>query len=198
MKKLLVIVWIVLLFSVVGALFWYNELQYQLPTPVPQNYKPVKPGELVKLGPEFSAGLHKPLFLHFFNPACPCSKFNIKMFKSLVAEYGKKVDFKIVVISDKDYDEDEIQEKFGLDIPVTFDHSLAAKCGVYSTPQVALINADSKLYYRGNYNITRYCTDEKTNFAKQAINGLLINNDKLTFGKLALTSYGCKLTDCKY
>jgi thioredoxin-related protein len=198
MKKTLVIIWLILLLGVIGTLFWYNELQYQLPTPVPQNYKAVNPGELIKLNAKLKTNGTKPLFLHFFNPVCPCSRFNIKMFKSLVAQYGQKVNFVIVVISDRTYTAKEIQDKFDLDIPVTFDQSIALACGVYSTPQVALIDNKGKLYYRGNYNISRYCTDEKTNYAQQAINGLLDNNKKLFFSKLALTSYGCRLVNCNY
>lgn len=198
MRKILVITWIIVLFGAIGALFWYNELQYQLPTPVPVNYKAVNPGELVKLNAKLKVDTTKPLFLHFFNPVCPCSRFNMKMFKSLVAQYGQKVNFVIVVISSHDYTADEIREKFDLKIPVTFDQSIATACGVYSTPQVALIDNKGKLYYRGNYNISRYCTDEKTNYAKQAINGLLANNTRLIFNKFALTSYGCRLVNCKY
>ncbi|MES2109095.1 MAG: thioredoxin fold domain-containing protein [Bacteroidota bacterium] len=195
-RKLLVISWIIILFGAIGALFWYNELQYQLPTPVPQNYKVIKPGELVNYNAGLKTDASKPLFLHFFNPNCPCSRFNIKMFKALVAQYGKQVNFAVVVISDDEYSEKEIRNKFDLDIPITFDQSLAKACGVYSTPQVALIDNASKLYYRGNYNISRYCTDKKTNFAMQAINGLLANNKKMSFSKLALTSYGCRLANC--
>jgi thioredoxin-related protein len=195
-RKLLVITWIIVLFSAIGTLFWYNELQYQLPTPVPVNYKPVRPGELVKYNSGLKTDASKPLFLHFFNPNCPCSRFNIKMFKELVDQYGKQVNFVVVVISDDEYSVKEIRDKFNLDIPVTFDQSLAAACGVYSTPQVALIDNSNKLYYRGNYNISRYCTDKKTNYALQAINGLLANNTKMTFSKLALTSYGCRLANC--
>jgi len=198
MKKILVITWLILLLGAIGALFWYNELQYQLPTPIPQNYKAVNPGELIKLNAKLKTNATKPLFLHFFNPVCPCSRFNIKMFKSLVAQYGQKVNFVIVVISDRPYTAKEIQDKFDLNIPVTFDQSIALACGVYSTPQVALIDNKGKLYYRGNYNISRYCTDEKTNYAQQAINGLLDNNKRLFFSKLALTSYGCRLANCKY
>jgi Redoxin len=195
-RKLLVIVWIIMLFGAIGALFWYNELQYQLPTPIPENYKAVNRGELIKLSTELKINPSKPLFLHFFNPICPCSKFNIKMFKSLVAQYGDKVNFVVVVISNKTYTAKQIQDKFDLNIPVSFDQSLAPACGVYSTPQVALINNKHKLYYRGNYNSSRYCTDEKTNYAQQAINGLLDNNQTLTFSKLALISYGCRLVNC--
>ncbi len=198
MKKIFVIIWIIILFGGVGALFWYNELQYQLPTPIPENYKVVNPGEAVKLSSGLKTDKTKPVFLHFFNPACPCSRFNIKLFKALVAQYGQQVNFAIVVISDKKYTAQEIRSKFDLDIPVTFDQSLAPACGVYSTPQVALIDAKGKLYYRGNYNVSRYCTDGKTNYAQQAINGLLNNNNKILFSKLALTSYGCRLANCKY
>ncbi len=198
MKKLLAVAWLVMLFSAIGAIFWYNELQYQLPTPIPVNYKAVNPGQLIKLSNALKADVSKPLFLHFFNPVCPCSRFNIKMFKSLVAQYGNQVNFVIVVISPKKYAADEVRKKFDLNIPVTFDASIAAACGVYSTPQVALVDVKGRLYYRGNYNISRYCTDDKTNYAKQAINGLLHTNKLLTFGRLALTSYGCRLANCKY
>lgn len=198
MRKVLVISWVVLLFGVIGVLFWYNELQYQLPTPIPVNYKAVKPGELVKINATLKTDGSKPLFLHFFNPVCPCSRFNIKMFKALVAQYGDKVNFAIVVISKDKYTAEEIRNKFDLKLPVTFDQSIATACGVYSTPQVALINPGGQLYYRGNYNASRYCTDEKTNYAKQAINGLLVDNKTLTFSKLATTSYGCKLANCQY
>ena len=146
MKKILVITWLILLLGAIGALFWYNELQYQLPTPIPQNYKAVNPGELIKLNAKLKTNATKPLFLHFFNPVCPCSRFNIKMFKSLVAQYGQKVNFVIVVISDRPYTAKEIQDKFDLNIPVTFDQSIALARGVYSTPQVALIDNKGKLY----------------------------------------------------
>ena len=198
MRKALVIGWIVILFGVIGGLFWYNELQYQLPTPVPKNYKAVNPGAMIKIKAQLKTNAAKPLFLHFFNPDCPCSRFNINMFKSLVAQYGQSVNFAIVVISKNNYTAAEIRRRFNLNIPVSFDKSIAIACGVYSTPQVAVVDAKGKLYYRGNYNVSRYCTDEKTNYAKQAINGLLDDNRKMLFSKLAFISYGCRLENCTY
>ena len=199
MKKMYVIVWLILLFTAVGALFWYNDLQYRLPTPIPPNYKPVNTGQLVALNKniyKIYSDNSKPLFLHFFNPDCPCSRFNINQFKTIVSQYSAQVNFMIVIMSSKHFTVDEIQDKFGMKLPVIFDPSVAPACGVYSTPQVALLDAGSKLYYRGNYNVSRYCTDEKTSFAKIAINGLLNNQARLAFNKLALTSYGCRLPDC--
>jgi hypothetical protein len=196
MRKLFVFGWLTILMCGVGALFWYNELQYQLPTPVPQNYKAVNVGQRIAINQNLKTDSSKPLFLHFFNPNCPCSRFNIKMFKSLVSEYGRRVNFGIVVMSNKTYSVKDIQDKFNLNVPVSFDKGLAQACGVYSTPQVALLDKEGKLYYRGNYNRSRYCTDEKTNYAKQAVTGLLNDHSRVLFSKIALTSYGCRLPNC--
>jgi hypothetical protein len=196
MKKLLLIIWLVLLFFGMGALFWYNELVYHLPTPVPKNYKPVYPGEVIALKGALKNNNSKPVFLHFFNPDCPCSRFNISNFQSLVKQYGRQVNFVIVIMSKKTYTPKEIQDKFNLNIPVLFDPSIAPSCGVYSTPQAVLLDTEHKLYFRGNYNSSRYCTNEKTSFAKIAIAGLLADHAKLVFSALALKAYGCSLPNC--
>ncbi|WP_448702692.1 TlpA family protein disulfide reductase [Mucilaginibacter sp. AW1-3] len=196
-RKLVVGVWLIILFSGIGVLFWYNELIYHLPTPVPEHYKSVNNGTVIKLGSEFNADLGKPVFLHFFNPDCPCSRFNITNFKALVRQFGGEVNFIVVVINNKRYTAEAIRDKFDLNIPVTFDASLAPACGVYSTPQAVLLDAQHTLYYRGNYNQSRYCTDEKTSYAKIALNGLLHDHARLVFNSLALRAYGCSLPDCK-
>lgn len=197
MRKLLVALWLIFLFAGVGALFWYNELIYHLPTPVPKDYRPVGTGKVINLGKSLSNKRGKPLFIHFFNPDCPCSRFNIANFRALVKQYNKKVEFVVVVMNNKFYSAKAIQDKFDLDIPVLFDASIATACGVYSTPQAALLDDQHKLYYRGNYNQSRYCTDEKTSYAKIALNGLLEDHKKLVFGQLALRAYGCQLPNCK-
>lgn len=196
MKKLLVITWLMLLFCAVGALFWYTDLVYRLPTPIPENYKPVKNGTVIKLNNALNAERGQPLFLHFFNPDCPCSRFNIATFKSLVRQYGGQVNFVVVVLNNESYTAKAIQDKFDLNIPVIFDASLAKACGVYSTPQAVVLDAQHTLYYRGNYNQSRYCTDEKTSYAKIALTGLLHDNKRLVFNSLALRAYGCTLPNC--
>ncbi|PTT00239.1 AhpC/TSA family protein [Pedobacter sp. HMWF019] len=197
MRKILVIFWLMLLLSAIGALFWYNDWVYQLPTPVPKNYKAIGVGQLIALKEPLGVGYEKPVFLHFFNPDCPCSRFNMKHFKSLVQQYANQVDFRVVVLSSKSFTPESIQGKFGFHIPVLFDQSLAKVCGVYSTPQAVLLDKSHHLYYRGNYNSSRYCTDEKTSYAKIALNGLLKEQTHLVFSDLALKSYGCTVPDCK-
>lgn len=196
MRKGAAIIWLVVLFAGIVVLFWYNEFVYSLPTPIPKNYKTVKLGERIDLKGKIKTGIH-PLFLHFFNPDCPCSRFNITHFKSLVKKYGRDATFEIVVMSpDKDYTARQIQDKFDLNVPVLFDSSLAVSCGVYSTPQAVILDTDNRLYYRGNYNRSRYCTDIKSNYAQMALDSLLQQNFHPVFSPFALTAYGCQLPKC--
>jgi hypothetical protein len=193
MKKGLVIVWIAVIFSGIGLVFWYQDWKYKTPTPVPTGYKMVNIG--TKLTLPFGNAGNKPMFLHFFNPKCPCSRFNMTHFKSLVKQYGKLIDFTIVVMSDTEYSVAEIQQKFGLSIPVRFDQGVAETCGVYSTPQAVVIDTDQRLFYRGNYNKSRYCSEKRTEYARMALDALL-RQEKISFELFALKAYGCKLPNC--
>jgi hypothetical protein len=196
MRNLIVLIWLGLLFIGISALFWYNDWKYKLPTPVPPSYKAVSTGITIELPQQLNAGKYKPVFLHFFNPDCPCSRFNMIYFKSLVKQYQEEVSFVIVVMNNTRYSVKEIQHKFGLDLPVSFDTALATSCGVYSTPQAVILNRDNQLYYRGNYNKSRYCTDKKTNYAEIALNALLKQGPTVFFDQYALRAYGCQLPQC--
>ncbi len=195
-KKILLTLWFSLLLLSIGYLFWQNEFKYSLPTPVPQNYKPIAMGAKIELGACCPFD-QKPVFIHFFNPDCPCSKFNVPHVSELIKMYGDKINFKIVVLNkEKNFTIAEIQERFDAKIPVYFESSIAEKCGVFSTPQAVLLDPSHNLYYRGNYNKTRYCTDAKTNYAQMAIDSLLSKNQKPSFNAFALKAYGCSLPNC--
>jgi len=98
---------------------------------------------------------------------------------------------------DNKYTLEDVQDKFGLDIPIIFDKEIAVSCGVYSTPQAVIIDPDNKLYYRGNYNKSRYCTLKSSNYAQMAIDSFLVNCTKPVFAESATKSYGCQLPNCK-
>lgn len=191
--------WLVLIFSGIGILFWYQEWVYNLPTPVPVDYEPVAIGAGIEVPGIVSLGPSKPVFLHFFNPDCPCSRFNIPHFKSLVQKYGGAVNFVIVpmMLKGHHYTAVEIQNKFGLNVPVLFNSEIAAVCGVYATPQAVIIGQGDKLYYRGNYNRSRYCTDTKSNYAQIALEGLLQKTENPVFNPIALKAYGCQIPTCR-
>jgi thiol-disulfide isomerase/thioredoxin len=195
-KKAITIVWLLVIFSSMAYIFWYTDWKYSLPTPVPNQYHPVGTGTYVDLGGKLPVPGDKPVFLHFFNPDCPCSRFNIPYFKSLAKKYGNKISFAIVVLNNKAYTAREVQSKFDVDFPVSFDSTIAAACGVYSTPQAVLLDATRHLYYRGNYNKSRYCTDTRSNYAQMAIDSLFGNIYRPVFAGLALKAYGCQLPVC--
>ncbi len=186
------------IFSLVGGVFWFNEWKYSLPTPVPKHYHSPSTGDYIDLGAILKPGDKKPVFLHFFNPDCPCSKFNVPHFAALATKYQDKINFAVIVMAkERNYTEEEIRKKFNLNVPVLFDTSLAVACGVYSTPQAVLLSESHTLYYKGNYNRSRYCTDPNSNYAQMAIDSLLANNRQPLFNKYALTAYGCSLPTCK-
>lgn len=195
-KNLLLTLWFTLLLLAIGYLFWQNEFKYSLPTPIPQNYKDIAMGSKIELGACCPFN-QKPVFIHFFNPDCPCSRFNVPHVKDLIKKYANQVNFKIVVLNkEKNFTIAEIQEKFDAKIPVYFEESIAKRCGVFSTPQAVLLDPSHNLYYRGNYNKTRYCTDAKTNYAQMAIDAYLSEKHKPSFDAFAMKAYGCSLPKC--
>src|SRR5258707_15264970 len=104
MRKGMVIAWLILLFSVIAGFFWRSEWVYAMPTPVPANYHPVATGVRIEWPQGSKALIHggaKPLFLHFFNPDCPCSRFNVPHFRSLAQQYGSTTNFMVVLMTDK-------------------------------------------------------------------------------------------------
>ena len=197
-RRGIVVTWLLILVVAVGTLFWYNEWLYSLPTPVPASYKFVKTSEHIVIVSKLKTDPRKPVFLHFFNPDCPCSRFNLPHFRELVKKYGDRVTFVAVpmVMLGHDYTDEEIREKIDLDIPVWRQPGIAESVGVYSTPQAVVINTSNDLYYRGNYNKSRYCTDKRSNYAEQAIVSLLNNSPTPDFGPMALRAYGCTIEGC--
>lgn len=196
MRKVAMLTWLFILLAIIITVFWQYEWVYSLPTPVPHNYRAIEPGTPINVSHTLPFKKDKPVLLHFYNPDCPCSKFNIPHFKSLVGQFHDKITFAIVPVTRKKLTAHDILKKFDLDIPVIFDTALMTACGVYSTPQAVLLDTNRQLYFRGNYNRTRYCTDTKTEYARMAINKLLQNNAAIIFDQFALKAYGCQLPKC--
>lgn len=180
--------------SGIGALFWHQEYKYSLPTRVPAGYKAITAGEHVSME---AAGLHEkgPLFLHFYNPDCPCSRFNASHIKSLIRTYGSSVKLMIVVPSTSDLK--KANREFGENQEYVIDaqQKIAKACGVYATPQAVIIDSRNNLFYRGNYNASRYCTTKATNFAELSLLALLNNQPAPVFSLLATQAYGCELAE---
>jgi hypothetical protein len=176
---------------VIGVIFWKQEIKYSVPTPVPQQYTEVPPGARVDLPSILQKGTA--YFIHFYNPECPCSRFNARHIKSLIDSYQDSIRFVIIVSEASSLN--KARNEFGddLDYLQDDDHSIAKACGVYSTPQAAIVTSDSKLFYRGNYNSARYCTTRASNFAELSLIALINDQAAPAFGLMATQSYGCEL-----
>lgn len=196
MKTTIITTWLCILLGAIIYIFWENEVKYTLPTPVPSDYSTVETGSRIEVK-SLSKYSDKPLFIHFYNPDCPCSRFNVPHVRSLISKYSNNLNFAIVVLdTDKSYSASEIKDKFNADVPVLFDKSIAEQCGVYSTPQAVILDSKSCLYYRGNYNKSRYCTNKSSNYAEMAIDSLLTNSSNPDFSQYAVKAYGCSLPSC--
>jgi hypothetical protein len=187
----IVLVTLLLILCIFGIIkvFWEQELQYAQPTPRPYGFAQTAFSQQLAL-PD-SSGNGQALFLHFFNPDCPCSRFNIKHVQQLIASYGKQITFKAIIPPYAD--EGRAREMLGDKIPVIVDEDnrWAEACGVYSTPQAVIIDEGSVLYFRGNYNRSRYCTDPKTNYAELALIDFIKGRELPALDIYAIQSYGC-------
>src|SRR5688572_6777344 len=108
MRKVILALLLAVLAAGISFLFWHDDWKYSLPTPVPQSYKAVPTGSSIALADRLPLGEERPVFLHFFNPRCPCSRFNVPQFRALAREYGDRIDFGVVVLSPEHYTEEEI------------------------------------------------------------------------------------------
>lgn len=191
-NKILAFLLIATSFIGIVILFWQQELQYQLPTPIPQGYKGVNTGTLIQLPDQIQNT--KPVLIHFFNPECPCSRFNIQHFLTLARRYQKEISFYAIVTQEEDVEAaQKLMESEPIPVLTDTGRQLAKACGVYSTPQAVLLDRANTLYYRGNYNRARYCTEKKTSYAEIAIESLIANHATPVFDTLATRAYGCQL-----
>lgn len=196
MKRVGLIFILTCVFAGITSIFWYQEVQYLLPTPVPKDYRVVLPQEVIQFDSVLIAQKDgRPKLLHFFSPECPCSRFNLKHFLTLNRKYNKTIDFYVVIADENNVTSAQNMVGHAVPIIVDSDEHLAKACGVYSTPQAALIQYNNELYFRGNYNRSRYCTNKNSNFVQMAMDSLLAGKEPPHFIELATQSYGCRISE---
>ena len=176
-----------------GWAFWREDLRYLLPTPRPALLQqPALASRIAWPAPLATlAAPGRPVLLHFANPDCPCSRFNLAHLEELVRRHRHEVRFLVVVEGALGPARDLFG---GLDVELIddADGALAKIAGVYSTPQAVVLDAAGSLRYRGNYNTARYCTDSRTEFARLALEEVLA--ERLPSSPEAATlAVGCEL-----
>ena len=184
--------------AVIAGMFWWQDLQFARPTPVPEGWQAIAPGAPVVLPGRLeqirNAAGNRPVLLHFFNPSCPCSRFNVDHVRALARSYGDRVTFVAVLVQGDAATLTAAYRTLGLDVPYYVDDGQAANAvGAYSTPQAAILDSDGRLVYRGNYNVTRYCRERETEFARIALDDMLAGRPARTMPSQATVAYGCPL-----
>lgn len=194
MRKIIAVGVLLICFSCMGFLFWQQEMKYVLPTPVPTGYSAKLPDAVISLPTVYSFPDNQALYFHFFNPDCPCSRFNLKHFKALKKQFESQVKIYAVIPAYADFEyAKEMLDDESIIVIQDKDDTLANACGVYATPQAVIIDNQRKLFYRGNYNRTRYCTLKESNYAEIALTAIVRGERPPVFNAFATQSYGCEL-----
>lgn len=181
--------------ATVALAFWRLDLRYSLPTPVPPEHVEVGVGDEIPLAPKLLPAGTGPLLLHFFNPQCPCSRFNLEHVRELARRFEGRVRV-VAVLEAEEAGAAGARERWLGEfetVLVDVDGSIAAAVGVYSTPQAALVDAQGRLYWRGNYNVSRYCVTPETEFARIALERLCDGSAAPADDPRALVAWGCPL-----
>lgn len=181
--------------SLIAYAFTLQDRQYSIPAPRPDGWEQPPLGTRVDLASLGHSSPSQPLFLNFLNPDCPCSRFNVAHLQGLLHRYGKQARFVAVLQGDRTPAElTAAFSRLHLQMESVVDSSgeLARITGVYSSPQAVLLDASSRLYFRGNYNSSRYCTAPESEFARMALDSLLAHRP-YRLVPAADSAYGCPL-----
>lgn len=188
--------------AVAGHAFWDLDLRYAQPTPAPPGRFEVALGARVALPEELSRyvlAAPGPTLLHVFNPECPCSRFNLGHVVAIARGLEGRARV-VAVLQGADARESVAafeESDTGLAHVVDPDGSIAKALGAYSTPQAAIVERDGRLQWRGNYNLSRYCRDRDTEFARIALEHAVAGRAAPAFPIEATTAYGCALPGAK-
>ena len=191
---------LVLLGAAAGVL-WWQDWRYSLPTPRPQGLVQVAPGSRVRaasLDAMLPSPNGRPVLLTFLNPRCPCSRFNLDHVRTLQREWAGRVDFAAVVEGSARSRAAGELARLRLDMEAIPDPDgrIAAAYGIYSSPQAVVLDAQRRLYFRGNYNASRYCTEAATEYARLALDSLSMGQPTPRFPGTEV-AYGCELPSRK-
>ena len=183
----------------IAWVFWQQDLRYARPTPAPAGWRPAVVGTAVTLPPTLerlrTARPGRPVLLHFFNPSCPCSRFNVDHVRALTARFGAELTVVAVLAEGEPGDMQAAYRALRLNVPyyVDADRRLAGSLGVYATPQAAILDGGGRIYFVGNYNRTRYCRDRETEFARLALEAVVAGARPPVVTPAASIPYGCPL-----
>jgi hypothetical protein len=185
------------LLGLIGWTFWLQDWQYSLPTPRPEGLFQIPVGASPILPAALAAvkSHHRPMLVNFANAKCPCTEFNLDHVRKLQQQFGDSVDFVTIIESSSEERAEADFASMHLRMPMLpdVDGLLSDALGVYGTPQAAILDADGRIYFRGNYNQSRYCNEETSEYVRIALTALSTGRKLPAMPAAATITYGCPL-----
>lgn len=134
--------------------------------------------------------------IHFWDPGCPCSRFNEVHVKNIISTYAaKNVQFTIVVKGSTAEVRNErmrlAQQVFqGFAVKEIRD-DWPLQNGPPSSPAVAVINRQGQLVYFGPYSLGARCAPDKGQFVETVLDTLDSKNNSASKKQLNTLAVGC-------
>lgn len=133
--------------------------------------------------------------VHFWNPECPCNRFNEVHVKKIISEYAdKNVQFTIMVSGNsaekRKLQEDRARKIFTHQAVINIRSDWPMEKGPPSSPAVGVINNHGELVYFGPYSLGANCSPDKGKFVENILDHL---NDEKKIQKKQLNTLavGC-------
>jgi hypothetical protein len=134
--------------------------------------------------------------VHFWDPDCPCSRFNEVHVKKIIADYkGQNVEFTVVVRGQTQ----EVRTERKLQAQQVFNDVAVKEVisdwpvdkGPPSSPAVGVMNNDGELVYFGPYSLGARCTQDKGQFVEKVLDGLSTKKTSINKKQLNTLAVGC-------
>ena len=134
--------------------------------------------------------------VHFWNPDCPCNRFNESHVKKIITDYAEKnVQFTIVVsgqsakVRNQRYE--QAKEIFSHPSVKEIRNDWPMQKGPPSSPAVGVLNSDGELIYFGPYSLGARCAPDKAKFVETVLDGLYKNKARANKKQLNTLAVGC-------
>jgi len=150
---------------------------------------------LLSSGAALTGNLNQPVatVLHFWDPSCPCSRFNEAHVRELMTSYRRHgVQFTVVARAGTGLSEDEIARRasstFGHSVPLLQQSSASPAKVPPSSPATAIFDAGGQLAYFGPYSSGAMCLSGNGAFAEKVLDSLMLGDNPQQLNTLA---FGC-------
>lgn len=124
-----------------------------------------------------------PVALHFWDPDCPCTRFNTPHVRDLMAAYAEK-GMRFVVLTPTAALQTRAREEFGPQVEIR----VAGPLDPLSSPAAVLLDGQGQLAYFGPYSTGANCTTGNGDYVELVLNELDAGNNPRQINTLAV---GC-------